>query len=174
MFFQFIGWRVDMTYPEKAKKCVIIVAPHTSNWDFIIGRLAFNIYGLPIKFLIKSDLFVGPMGWLLKKMGGIPVDRSKKSNLTDQIAAMYHGQDRLAITFTPEGTRAYNPDWKKGFYYIAQKANVPIMMGYLDYKNRRGGFIGEFIPTGDVEKDIDEMKKVYFGIEGKVPENSVY
>lgn len=174
MFFQFFGWKIDSAFPEETKKCVIIVAPHTSNWDFIIGRLAFNIYGLKVKFLIKDDLFVGPLGSILKALGGLPVDRSKKNNLTDIIAEMYDGKEQLTIMFTPEGTRSYNPDWKKGFYYIAEKANVPLVLSYIDYTNRKGGFIGVFNPTGNAEKDIETIKKKYHGIEGKVPENSVY
>ncbi len=94
--------------------------------------------------------------------------------MTETIAEMYKGKDQLTIMFTPEGTRSYNPHWKKGFYYIAEKAEVPIILGYLDYKNRRGGFLGEYYPSGDADKDIQEIKEMYIGIEGKNPENSVY
>lgn len=175
MFFQFLGWRIDQTYHEKSKRSVLVMAPHTSNWDFVFGRMAFNIYGLKVKFLIKGSLFKGPLDPILRAMGGLPVDRNKKTNMTDAVAEMYKEKEQLCIVFTPEGTRSYNKEWKKGFYYIAQKANVPIILSYVDYKTRTGGFFKEeFIPTGDVDKDIETIKGFYKGIEGRVAKNSVY
>lgn len=171
--FKLFGWDIEDQAPKIAFKAVLVHAPHTSNWDFIIGRMASWVYRLPVKFLIKKELFFFPLGWILKSMGGIPVDRSKNNNLTDQIAKLFSENDELAIIFTPEGTRKYNPKWKKGFYYLAIKSDVPIVLTFIDYKNKRGGFGPTFTPTGDVNKDIETIKDFYRDIQGKVPENGV-
>lgn len=168
------GWKIDQKAPEGIKKCVIVVGPHTSNWDFIIGRLAFTMYGIKPKILIKKELFFPPLGWLLKLMGGIPVDRKKNNNITEMAVKLFDEYDEMFMVFTPEGTRKYNPNWKKGFYYIAQKANVPIYICYMDYERKIGGFHSPFYPTGDVEKDIAYIKSIMGQYKGRFPENGVY
>ena len=167
------GWNIDTTTPEGVKKCVIVMGPHTSNWDFIIGKLAMYSYGINTKILIKKESFVFPLGYLLKAMGGLPVDRKKNNNITDQAVKYFDESESLYMIFTPEGTRSYNPNWKKGFYYISQKAKVPIYIGYLDYEKKIGGFYGEFKPTGDVEADIESIKGVLRQFKGKHPENGI-
>ncbi|MCT4560353.1 MAG: 1-acyl-sn-glycerol-3-phosphate acyltransferase [Crocinitomicaceae bacterium] len=167
------GWKIDPKSPQGVKKCVVVMGPHTSNWDFIIGRIAFGHYKVKAKFLIKKELFFPPMGWLLKALGGIPVDRQKGSNLTDQAVKIIMNSDEIFMVFTPEGTRSYNPKWKRGFYYIAQKAQVPIYVGYIDYKKKIGGFDSLFEPTGNVEADIQELKRRLSKYEGRVPENGI-
>lgn len=149
------------------------MGPHTSNWDFIIGRITFAHYGVKAKFLIKKELFFPPFGWILKAMGGIPVDRQKGSNLTDQAVRIINQEEEIFMVFTPEGTRSYNPNWKKGFYYIAQRAKVPIYIGYIDYAKKIGGFHSLFEPTGDSEKDIAEIKAILSQYQGKHPENGI-
>lgn len=171
--FWLVGWEVDKTTPEGIDKCVVIVGPHTSNWDFIIGRLAFMSYGVNGKYLIKKEAFVPVIGWFLKKIGGIPVDRSKKTNFTDEAAKLFNESDNLYMVFSPEGTRSYNPNWKKGFYYIAMKAKVPIYICYMDYKNKKGGFHTLLHPTGDVDKDIKFIKSIMSQFEGRFPEKGV-
>lgn len=168
-----MGWKVDERTPEGIKKCVIVVGPHTSNWDFIIGKLAFIHYGVNAKFLIKKELFFPPLGWILKAMGGVPVDRKKKNNLTQTAVDYFNNNEYMYLVFTPEGTRSYNPNWKKGFYYIAQKANVPIYIAYMDFEKKIGGFHSHFIPTGDVDKDIEYIKSIMRQYKGKHPENGV-
>lgn len=168
-----LGWTVDETPPENIDKCVIVVGPHTSNWDFIIGKLAFRYYGVKAKFLIKKEAFFFPFGYLLKAMGGIPVDRKKNNNLTEYAVGLFNEADSLYLVFTPEGTRSYNPNWKKGFYFIAQKAQVPIYIAYMDYEKKIGGFHSLFQPTGDVDKDIAHVKRVLSQFKGKYPENGV-
>lgn len=168
------GWKIDKSTPEGVKKCVIVMGPHTSNWDFIIGRLAFLSYGIKVKLLIKKEAFVPVFGWFLKRMGGIPVDRSKNNNITEQAVKMFNESDELYLVFTPEGTRKYSPKWKKGFYYIAIQAKVPIYIGYMDYEKKIGGFYGLFEPTGDVEADIESIKKILSQFKGKHPENGIY
>lgn len=168
------GWKIDEHTPEGLDKCVIVVGPHTSNWDFIIGKLAFISYGVNAKFLIKKEAFIPVFGWLLKKMGGVPVDRKKNNNLTDEAVKYFEETDSLYLVFTPEGTRSYNPKWKKGFYYIAVKAKVPIYIAYMDYSRKIGGFHSIFHPTGYVDKDIDYIKSVLSQFKGKYPEKGIY
>lgn len=173
LILKLFGWKVDEHTPKGVKKCVIVVGPHTSNWDFIIGKLAFIHYGVPAKFLIKKELFFFPFGYLLKAMGGLPVDRKKKNNLTEIAAEMFEKSDSLFLVFTPEGTRSYNPNWKKGFYFIAQKAKVPIYIAYIDYKRKIGGFHSLFEPTGEVDKDIAYIKSVLSNYKGRFPEKGI-
>lgn len=168
------GWKIDPNTPENVKKCVIVVGPHTSNWDFIIGKLAFLAYGIHSKFLIKKEAFVFGFGWLLKAMGGIPVDRNKNNNLTETAVEFFEETDSLYLVFTPEGTRKYSPKWKKGFYYIAQKAKVPIYIAYIDYENKTGGFHSMLEPTGDVDKDIAYIQEILSHYKGKYPEHGIY
>jgi 1-acyl-sn-glycerol-3-phosphate acyltransferase len=168
------GWKIDEHTPENVKKCVIVVGPHTSNWDFIIGKLAFRYYNVHGRYLIKKEAFFFPFGWFLKRMGGIPVNRSKNNNITDQAVKMFNDNETLFLVFTPEGTRSYNPNWKKGFYYIAQKAEVPIYIAYMDYEKKIGGFHSLFEPTGDVKADIDHIKSIMGQYKGRHPENGVY
>ena len=169
-----IGWKVDERTPEGVKKCVIAVGPHTSNWDFVLGKLAFIYYGVNARYLIKKELFFFPLGLILRWMGGIPVDRKKKNNMTEYAAELFEKNDELFLVFTPEGTRSYNPNWKKGFYYIAMKAKVPIYICYMDYEKKIGGFHSRFDPTGDVESDIAHIKSIMSQFKGKNPENGVY
>lgn len=168
------GWNIQPQGPEGVKKAVIVMGPHTSNWDFIIGRISFLQYGINMRALIKSELFFFPLGWLLRKLGGIPVNRKSKNNLTEQAVSYFEDNDEMFMIFTPEGTRKYNPNWKKGFYYIAQKANVPIYIGFIDYSNKTGGFDSIFHPTGDVDADIIEIKRRLSKYKGKVPENGIF
>ncbi|MBI1838382.1 MAG: 1-acyl-sn-glycerol-3-phosphate acyltransferase [Flavobacteriia bacterium] len=168
------GWKIDEHVPVGVEKCVVVVGPHTSNWDFIIGRIAFAKYGVNAKFLIKKDLFFPPLGWMLKAMGGLPVDRKQKNNLTEIAVNLFDEYKDLYLVFTPEGTRSYNPKWKKGFYYIAIKANVPIYIAYMDYSRKIGGFERLFTPTGDVEKDIADIKTILSQYKGKYPEKGIY
>lgn len=171
--FYLLGWKVEGNIPSDIKKYIVIAAPHTSNWDFLYARLAFLAMGIPLKFFIKEEWFFFPMNYFLKYLGGIPVNRSKKQNLTDQMADVFKNHDELAIMIPPEGTRSYNPKWKKGFYYISKKADVPIILGYVDYENKIGGLGPVFYITEDVEKDIETMKNFYRKIKGKYPEKGV-
>ena len=174
MILKLAGWKIDQKAPEGLKKCVIAVGPHTSNWDFVLGRLAFYMYGIKPKILIKKELFFPPLGWLLKAIGGIPVDRKKNNRLTDYAVELFNSNETMYMVFTPEGTRAYNPNWKKGFYYIAQRANVPIYICYMDYEKKIGGFHSPFFVTGNTEEDIAYIKSIMGKYKGKYPEKGVY
>ena len=170
--FRIFGWKIDEKGPD-VPKAVIVIGPHTSNWDFIIGRLSFILYGLKGRYLVKKELFFPPLGWFLKGIGAIPVDRKQRSNLTDEAAKLFEQNESLYIVFSPEGTRAYNPNWKKGFYYIALKANVPIYICYMDYEKKIGGFHSLFYPTGDVDADILHIKSVLKNFKGRFPEQGI-
>jgi 1-acyl-sn-glycerol-3-phosphate acyltransferase len=148
------------------------MAPHTSNYDFYIGMIGFWSLGIKAKILIKKEAFKPGIGLLLKKLGGIPVDRSKKNNLTEITSKMFAESDELTILFTPEGTRSYNQKWKKGFYYLAKKSKVPIVLGYMDYDKKIGGFLPDFDPTWDEEQDFKTIKEMYKGIKAKHPKNT--
>jgi len=171
--FHSLGWKTKGEVPSHIKKYIILAAPHTSNWDFFYGRLFFLMKGIPLKFFIKREWYVFPLNYLFKALGGIPVNRSKKENLTDEIADVFNLYNELALLIPAEGTRSYNPNWKKGFYYISRKANVPIILGYIDYENKIGGIGPVFHTTADVEKDITSIKAFYRGIKGKFPEKGV-
>ena len=171
--FKITGWKIDPNPPENIKKCVVAVGPHTSNWDFIIGKLAFVMYGVNAKFLIKKELFFPPFGWFLKWAGGIPVNRKKNNQFSSKAISLFDKEESLYLVFTPEGTRKYNSKWKKGFYYIALKAKVPIYICYIDFSKKRGGFDSVFHPSGDVDKDILEIKSVLKKYKGRFPENGI-
>ncbi len=164
------GWKAVMTVPDEPK-CVICIAPHTSNWDFVVGKLGANAIGKKAGFLMKKEWFVFPLGPIFRAMGGIPVDRSRKTSVTDQVAAEFERHERFEIGITPEGTRKPNPEWKRGFYYIALKANVPIQLAYLDYGKKEIGIGKTFVPTGNVDADMGAIKNFYKNIRAKKPEN---
>ena len=171
--FWVIGWKIDERAPEGIKKCVIVVGPHTSNWDFVLGKMAFITYGVKGKFLIKKELFFPPLGWFLKAIGGVPVDRKQRNNMTETAAKFFNENETMYLVFSPEGTRSYNPNWKKGFYYIAQKANVPIYICYMDYERKIGGFHSIIYPTGNVDEDIKYIKGILRAYKGRFPENGI-
>ena len=161
-------WELD-TSIELPKKCVVCIAPHTSNWDFIVGILFKYATNLQASFFMKKEWFRFPLSIIMKLLGGIPIDRSKKNNVTDIIAEEFNKRDSLIIGLTPEGTRSLNYEWKKGFYYIAQKANVPIVLAYIDFKKKKVGYNKLLIQT-NYEDDIIMIKKYYSNINAKYPE----
>ena len=155
------GWEVEITAPRR-QKCVICVAPHTSNLDFILGLAAYRSLGRKANFLMKKFWFFFPLKYLLFSLGGIPVDRSDKGgNLTGRIIAMFESSDYLNLAVTPEGTRSPRRRWKTGFLYIAYGAKVPVQLGIIDYKNKKVIISEEFMPTGDIEKDLHFVKSYY-------------
>lgn len=164
------GWKITGKIPDNIKKCVIIVAPHTSIEDFFIGRFAYWYLETPVKFLIKDKFFKNPiMRWALTKMGGIPVDRDKNKNIVTHVAALFKQYDNLNVIITPEGTRKLVQHWKKGFYYIALMAKVPIILGFLDFKKKEGGFGPVLYPSGDYDTDWKTIENFYRGKVAKYP-----
>ncbi|MFY0605396.1 MAG: lysophospholipid acyltransferase family protein [Cyclobacteriaceae bacterium] len=172
-WFQFFGWKVSGSKPD-LKKFVLIVAPHTSNYDFFVGLAARSISDLKSNFLAKKSLFTIPLvGWIMRSFGGYPVDRSRKTNLVDQVVELFNTQDEFVITITPEGTRSYNPNWKTGFYRIATKAKVPIVLVSFDFEKKVVEFLEPFHPSGDLENDIEYIKSYYRTKKGRHPEKGV-
>jgi len=167
------GWNISLWKPEGIKKAVVVMGPHTSNWDFVLGRLAFYMMHLQGRYLVKKDIFFFPLGLILKALGAIPVDRSKNNNMVDYVAKLFKEKKELYVVFTPEGTRSYNPNWKKGFYYLAVKAEVPILLAYVDFPSKKGGFLEVFYPTGDVDADILKIKQKLGQFKGKYPEKGI-
>ncbi len=167
------GWDISLHVPENIEKAVVVMGPHTSNWDFVLGRLAFYMMRLKGRYLVKKDIFVFPLGMILKGLGAIPVDRSKNNNMVDLVAQLFKEKEELFVVFTPEGTRSYNPHWKKGFYYLALKAEVPILLAYVDFPTKKGGFLEVFYPTGNVDEDIKFIKQRLGQFKGKYPEKGI-
>lgn len=164
-----LGWKIEISVPDYPK-CVICVAPHTSNTDFFLGKLAYLSVGRRAGFMIKKDWFFFPLNLILRAMGGVPVDRNKHTDLIDQIVEEFEKRDHFCIAITPEATRKRNPHWKKGFYFIAMKANVPIVLAYIDYKEKTIGLKRTFVPTGDFKKDLVEIKQFYKNYHAKYPD----
>ena len=170
ILYKQMGWKknVNVDHPDKY---IICLAPHTSNWDFLIGQLYAKAEGLKSNFLMKKEWFFWPLGSLFRSMGGIPVWRSKKTSMTDNLANEAIKAKEFHLCITPEGTRSPNPDWKKGFYFIAMKAGIPILLYGLDYENKLIECTKSFSPTGELEKEMKEIKLYFKYYKGKHPEN---
>ena len=164
------GWKVTGRFPHEIKKMVVIVIPHTSNWDFPLGPLARNVMHAKIKFVGKSSLFRFPLGPILRFLGGIPVDRKKSNNFVDSVVDLFNEREQLAVMLAPEGTRRKVEKLKTGFYYIALKANIPILLVKFDYGPKIIDFGEVFWPTGDIDADMSYLKKYYQGVKGKFPD----
>jgi 1-acyl-sn-glycerol-3-phosphate acyltransferase len=163
------GWTKEVTV-DHPKKYIICLAPHTSNKDFLLGQLYAHAEGWKINFLMKKEWFFWPLGPIFKRMGGIPVFRSKHTSMTDNLAETAKKSDTFRLCITPEGTRSLNPDWKKGFYYVALKAQIPVLLYGVDYEKRLIQCTKSMIPTGDVEKEMKEIKLYFKDFKGKRPE----
>ena len=165
-----MGWTVNVTQ-EHPNKYIICLAPHTSNWDFILGILYSGAEGFQCNFLMKKEWFFWPLGPIFKRLGGIPVYRQKKTSMTDSMAQSAKDAETFHLCITPEGTRSKNPDWKKGFYFIGLKANLPILLYGVDYEKRLIQCTKTMIPTGNLEDDMREIKLYFKDFKGKYPEN---
>ncbi|MBN2638810.1 MAG: lysophospholipid acyltransferase family protein [Bacteroidales bacterium] len=166
-----LGWKIVGETPSPdQKKLVIVEAPHTSNWDYVYGMLCIMSVGVKVNVIIKKEMFFWPLGPVLKVLGGVPIDRTGTSNKVEAIASLFEKRESLNLAITPEGTRSLSTVWKKGYYYIAQTAGVPIMMTSLDYKKKEGRFGPVFIPSGDYNEDYKKMEEFYEGVHAKFPE----
>ncbi len=172
LLFRKLGWKLNVAV-EHPDKFVIALAPHTSNWDFILGQLYMRSQGMKINFLMKKEWFFWPLGSLFSRMGGIPVNRSKHTSMTDAMAHEAEARNSFKICITPEGTRSPNTEWKKGFYYIALKAKIPILLYGLDYERKLIQCTKSFIPTGNIDSEMKEIKTYFKDFKGKNPENFI-
>lgn len=166
------GFRLVGHTGEFPKKCVIIVVPHTSNWDFPLGLLVRSAIGLRSQYVGKKSLFKPPFGFIFRWLGGYPVDRSKRTNLTSAVIDIFNQQDEFRLTIAPEGTRKPVKELKTGFYYIAKGAGVPIMLVKFDWGNKQISINDPFFPTDDVAADMAFIYNYYKGVKGRNPENS--
>ena len=170
LLYKAFGWKKEVTV-EHPEKFILALAPHTSNWDFVVGICYMYAEGMRINFLMKKEWFFWPLGPIFKRLGGIPVWRSKKTNMTDNLAAQAKEMKEFRLCITPEGTRSPVSDWKKGFYYIALKAEIPILLYGADYERKLIQCTKVIVPTGDIEADMAEIKDYFRNFKGKKPEN---
>ncbi len=166
-FFRLLGWKIEGDVPRNLSKYIIAVAPHTSNWDFLIGLAVRSIKRFPSNFLAKKELFRKPFGWLFRYLGGYPVDRSSKSNMVDQVVQIINNSRQFVIAIAPEGTRKNVSKWKTGFYHIAYSASIPIVFTSFDYNTRTVRFHPPFSPSGNYQEDAPLMAACFNNIRGK-------
>ncbi len=170
LILSILNWKVVGTLPD-LKKYVLIVAPHTSNWDFFIGLFVKWAMGFRGNWIAKHTIFVGPVGWLLKKFGGIPIKRDTKSKMVDLIVEQYQQNDEFRFALAPEGTRKKTNRWKTGFYAIAKGAGVPILPVAFDYKHKTFVIGKPYYLTENQKKDCENIYKWYLQFSPKRPEN---
>ena len=171
LFLKTAGWKLEGNLPV-TRQYVIIAAPHTSNWDLPMMLAVVFAFRLKVYFLAKHTLFKPPFGIFLRWLGGIPVDRSKTNNLVDQAVELFSTHDDLVLIVPPEGTRKRVRYWKSGFYRIACGAQVPIVLGFIDFKQKIAGLGGTHVPNGDFDADLINIQAFYAGITGKNPTRS--
>ncbi len=166
------GWKTEGSADHD--KVVLIAAPHTSNWDLPPMLAAGWVFGLKVSWLGKDALFKFPYGWLMKALGGIPVDRSKKNDLVKQAADLIEGRERIWLAVPPEGTRSGGGSgWRSGFYYISQAAGVPIVLGYVDHNRKVAGLGESFLASGDIKADMDRIRAHYTSKMARYPDKFV-
>lgn len=172
IFFGLMRWKITGEINEEIKKCILLVAPHTSWHDFYIGVFSRGIINKEMNFVAKKELFAFPFGYYFKWMGGAPLDRNKNENKVDAIARVFCRKKEFRLAIAPEGTRKKVDKWKTGFYYIAQKAKVPVVPVAFDWKNKEVKIGTPYFITDSIEHDIAQLEKHFEGVVGKVPEYS--
>ncbi len=171
MLLKILGWKTSGGLPRKAKY-VIVVAPHTSNWDLFYGSILAFALKLDARYIVKKELFRGPFSPLMTWLGAIPIDRSLSHNIVEQMTSKFKESEKFVLALAPEGTRHRKDCWKSGFYHIALNANVPILLAFIDYASKTGGAGPLIYPTGDLEKDMSIIRDFYLTVKGKYPENT--
>lgn len=172
IFLNIMGWMIDDEISLQLKKCVIIVVPHTSWVDFVIGALARGSIGLDMHFVAKKELFKFPFGWYFRWMGGAPLNRERNENKVEAIASIFKTREIFRLAIAPEGTRKRVERWKTGFYYIAQSADVPVVAVAFNYASKTISIAKPYVTTGDIDLDIAALEHHYKGVIGYKPENS--
>jgi 1-acyl-sn-glycerol-3-phosphate acyltransferase len=172
IYFKVLKWSLVGDFPSHVKKCVIIVVPHTSWWDFLLGILVRNVWKEEINYIGKKSLFDSPFGWFFKWTGGTPIDRSKSNDTVSAIAKIFGNNDKCRLSLSPEGTRKKVSQWKTGFYFIAKAAKVPVVMVAFDYGKKQIKISKPLSPTTDQEADFKKYEAFFKGVKGKVAENS--
>lgn len=170
--YRTFGWRVEGKLPDVPK--YVIITTHTSNWDLIVGLTGWSIlsYGFWLikpSWIGKREAFLGPLGPFMKWIGGIPVDRGARQRTVEQIIQAFDSREELVMAITPEGTRKKAERWKTGFYYIAQGAEVPIVLGFIDYQRKAMGIGPIITPCGDIQADMEIIRDFYGDVQAKHP-----
>lgn len=169
IYHKILGWKYVVSIPDY-DKYIICAAPHTSNWDLIIGKLFYVAIGRKASFMMKKEWFFWPLGYFFRSIGGIPVNRNQKNSLVEQMSEQACRSTVFHLAITPEGTRSANGEWKKGFYYIALKAQIPIILVGIDYQNKCITIEKELFPSGNIEEDMRSIKLYFKQFKGKFPE----
>jgi 1-acyl-sn-glycerol-3-phosphate acyltransferase len=172
IFHKILGWKIEGDFDRSIRKSVVIVAPHTANFDFIICSFTRRILKTQINFVGKKALFLWPIGWYFRWMGGEPLERTKSQNKVEAISNVFDSLEEFRLAIAPEGTRKKVDTWKTGYYFIALQAKVPIIPVSLDYPTKTITIEKEFYPTGDIVKDELELRKFFKDKVGKNPEFS--
>ncbi len=175
IYFKLLGWKVvgnTTMSKDSVKKAVLIAAPHTSWWDFVLALILRQVVGIKSNFVGKKELFTWPFGYYFRSIGGAALDRTSGQNKVQAIAALFKERDEFRLALSPEGTRKKVTEWKTGFYYIAKAANVPIIMFTLDFENKQNRVSEPFYLSDDFEADLKFIKSFFEGVKGKVPEYS--
>ncbi len=174
LVFKLIGWGFEGHAPQDIPKFVLVIAPHTSNWDFVIGILARSIVRWGnVKYLAKKELFVFPFGMFFRAMGGYPVNRTKHTRLVDNVVQLFNSKEKFAIAITPEGTRKKVAQLKTGFYYIASKANTAMILVGFDFSKKKVIISDPMYASGNQEQDLEEITAFFRNITGKIPEKGI-
>ncbi|MGB0496401.1 MAG: lysophospholipid acyltransferase family protein [Kangiellaceae bacterium] len=160
MILKLFGWKLIGELPS-INKFVVIIAPHTSNWDFFVFILVKFACKVKVSFIGKHTIFIGPIGWVLRKLGGIPVKRSSSNNVVTAIVHEFSQREQMIFALSPEGTRSYLDHWKSGFYHIAKEANVPVVTAFLDVKTKNIGWGPIFYLTDDKHEDLKLIGSFY-------------
>lgn len=173
-YLRLLGWTHKGDFPYHLRKAVVIVGPHTSAWDFVIGLGFRSILRLQhIKYLGKDSLFKGPFGFFFRRIGGFPVDRFSKHNMVDQVVELFNRHDSFILALSPEGTRKKVERLRTGFYHIAKNAGVPIVMAGMDFAKKELRIAAPFLPTADEAADFRQIYQFYAPIRGKIPEQGM-
>jgi 1-acyl-sn-glycerol-3-phosphate acyltransferase len=171
LMFGVTGWRIEGDIPPYPNM-VVVGAHHTSYWDGLILIFGAFLLKLRVRWLAKHTLFWPPLGWVMRAVGAIPVNRTRSLGIVEQIVSVFNTSDQMLLILSPEGTRRKTPHWKRGFYYIAQKADVPILLVGPDYPRKRVVIGPSFKLSGDVEADLERMRGFFAGITPKFPEQA--
>ncbi len=169
-FLRVFGWRLEGSPPDTSKY-VFIAAPHTSNWDFLFLLAMTFVFRVRCIWMGKASLFRPPFGVIFTWLGGVPIDRSSRRSVVEQAIQAFQGREEMVMGIPPEGTRKKMDHWKSGFYYIALGANVPLAFAFVDYERKVTGFGPTFMPTGDIQADMEVIRDFYKDIKAKFPEN---
>jgi len=171
IFFKILNWKLIGTIDPAIKKCVVIVAPHTSWYDFFLGLMVRRLLDVQINFIAKRELFKPPFGWYFRWVGGSALDRTPNQNKVEAITRIFEENEIFRLALSPEGTRKKTERWKTGFYYIARAAQIPIIKVAFDYGSKEVRVSSPFYTTSNTEEDLKNILSFYDGVTGKKPDN---